>query len=944
MRTLICGVLLVVCLLPAGAVGLQYLKLDDWRTTWDRSIEASTKAEISLGPWSYIGPFDSTGGAGFNTVYPPESELKFDAIYQGKGGNPVSWLKGDKFRDGEPNSLRIFEDNDNIAVYMHRTITVAADTELEASFGSDDGIKVWVNGKQVVSDNASRACLPDQDIATLPLHKGSNDLLIKVTQGGGPSGFYFSLGSTRALEQALLQRVMADFPDRALEIMVERDWYRQDGISLATDPLAKAVEKTLAGARRLLEDLRTDRSAAFLSTESTQLQALEALHAQLQTKAPDGTGPQWRDLYLRAHQLRRQIALQNPLLDFSQLLFVKHIPGKYSHMCDQNYGWHARPGGGIFVLDEPGKSLKLRDVIGGQLPEGSFMHPELSFDARHILFAYWKAKQETPEDKYYHIYEIGVDGTGLRQLTRGEYDDFNPCYLPDGDIVFVSTRRGGYGRCHGRPVPLYTLHRMHSDGSGIVRISHNEANEWDPAVLDDGRIVYSRWDYVDRHAVDYQSLWVCWPDGSEPLAVYGNATKNPMANYQPRQIPGTHSLVSTAAAHHSYTAGSLVAVDPWREFDGLSPLRRLTPEVPFVESEGWPSQYIYTTPWPLGENYYLTAFSFDKIEHEGRLNPPNQHGLYLVDSFGNRELLYRDLAISSISPLPLRPRPAPPVLMSRSEHEGYASEDGQLMLTDIYRSMEKVERGAIKSLRIIQLLPKQTPITNVPALGMASQENGKYVLGTVPVEPDGSACFRAPANKPLFFQALDDRGRAVHSMRTLTYLQPGQTLSCIGCHEDRNMAPPVSRPMAVRRGVSDITPGPEGSAPMSYPILVQPILDRNCASCHTGPEPKAGVDLSGTVTDHFTRSYETLMNRQGLVHRWFAYNTVAVTQPRTFGALASKLTTMLEQGHHGVRLSADEWNRLYTWIDANALFYGSFLPEQQKLQQQGERIAMPDLQ
>jgi hypothetical protein len=280
------------------------------------------------------------------------------------------------------------------------------------------------------------------------------------------------------------------------------------------------------------------------------------------------------------------------------------------------------------------------------------------------------------------------------------------------------------------------------------------------------------------------------------------------------------------------------------------------------------------------------------------------------------------------------------VLASRSAEAG----EGQFMLMDVYRSLEGIERGTIKALRVIQLLPKATPIAEDPPLGMSGQETGKYVLGTVPVSADGSALFSAPAGKPVFFQALDARGRAVQSMRTVTYLRPGQTLSCVGCHESRSATPPVARPQATLRAAATIAPGPDGSAPLSYPILVQPIWDRHCQSCHGTDRHAADVVLTAETSGRFSRSYETLMNRPGLVSRWYSYNGEAVTRPEQFGSYTSSLLSMLEQGHHKVELSADEWDSLYTWIDSNANFYGSFMPEDQAKQHAGLRIAAPALQ
>ena len=256
-------------------------------------------------------------------------------------------------------------------------------------------------------------------------------------------------------------------------------------------------------------------------------------------------------------------------------------------------------------------------------------------------------------------------------------------------------------------------------------------------------------------------------------------------------------------------------------------------------------------------------------------------------------------------------------------------------------------KDAVKRLRILQVLPKTTPNANSPRVGLANASPGKQVLGTVPVEPDGSAYFRAPAGIPLAFQALDERGMAMQTMRSLTYLQPGEQAGCVGCHEHRNAAPAARLvTLAGQREPSPITPGPDGSKPFNYAILVQPILDKHCVQCHRPEKADGGVDLTGTPAGEFTVSYNALAPRVPF-SEWKGSpqaNFEPLTQPDRFGARASQLTQLLLKGHEGVTLSGEEFERLVTWMDANALFYGTFDPEDQRRQQRGERIAGPALE
>ena len=564
---------------------------------------------------------------------------------------------------------------------------------------------------------------------------------------------------------------------------------------------------------------------------------------------------------------------------------------------------------------------------------------------------------------------MSVDGTQLHQLTDGNYDDFCPRYLADDRLLFLSTRRGGYHRCGAGPCPVYTLSVANSDGSDPQPISYHETHEWDPSLLNDGRIIYTRWDYVDRNAVYYQQLWSCRPDGTNVAAYFGNNTFNPVGVWEARAIAGSHRVMATAGAHHAMTAGSIILLDVAGGNDGLGPITRLTPDALFPESEApvqrwhatassdrktdipeaarrWPG-HCYRTPYPLSEDYFLAAYSFDPLIGEPDANKPNMFGIYLVDRFGNKELLYRDLNIGSLWPLPVRQRKRPPVLPSHPPDA--QSEYGTFFVQNVYDSWPRLpdgDRDRIRKLRVVQVLPKTTPHINTPKVGLANASPGKQVLGTVPVEEDGSAYFRAPARVALAFQALDSRGMAVQTMRSLTYLQPGEQTSCVGCHEHRGTAAPALAAQASTRPPSDITPGPDGSKPLSYPILVQQMLDEKCVSCHGHQEPAGGVQLTGDAQGAFSTSYLALAPLVPF-SQWNgepAKNLEPVTGPNQFGARASKLTQLLLDGHEGVVLDERQWDQLITWMDANALFYGTFNPDQQLRQLHGEQIAGPDLE
>ncbi len=719
---------------------------------------------------------------------------------------------------------------------------------------------------------------------------------------------------------------------------------------------AAVVERGLQLARRLKAlGVAVDGDVAALNDIGKRVAALK----------PDAPETQKRALLFEARRVIRKMSLSNPLLDFDTLLFVKSAPGYLPHMSDQFYGWFSRPGGGIYLLEGLKSGSPRLRCLTADLPEGSyFPRPDLSYDATKLLFCYCRHypdvlkavkvdKEKLPEDCFYHIYEMNIDGTGRRQITRGRYDDFDPKYLPSGEIVFLSTRKGtaiqagkhsaeataratlpdSFVRCGGgktRPVAVFTLHVMDANGGALRAISAFENFEWTPFVGNDGRVMYARWDYIDRPNASYISLWATTPDGTNPELVYGNFTVRPQCVFEAQPIPNSPKLIFTASAHHSITGGSLVLLDRRLGTEQMRPITRLTPDVKFPETEGWPTSY-YASPFPLSEEFFLVSWSDrplppHSIANDER-NPVNACGIYLCDAFGNLELIYRDPNISSMYPIPVRPRTRPPVIPSSVVWDG--PQEGRFALQDVYQGLPNVPRGTIKTLRIVGVLPKLQPEMNTPNLGVSREDPGKFLLGSAPVEPDGSAYFRVPSGLPVFFQAIDGNGIAVQTMRTLTYVQPGQTLSCIGCHESREFAPLAGkRPLALQREPSRLTPGPPGAWPLRFDQLVQPLLDKHCVSCHNpGSDNEKGRALDLTAA----KAYESLIGFGGEDLKKLAFER-GKSVPGEGPAAKSKLYAILkhDKGHEGVILPADDLYRLVVWMDLYAHRIGSFTDAQEQ--------------
>jgi len=463
---------------------------------------------------------------------------------------------------------------------------------------------------------------------------------------------------------------------------------------------------------------------------------------------------------------------------------------------------------------------------------------------------------------------------------------------------------------------------MDADGKNLRAISSFENFEWTPSIMHDGRIMYARWDYVDREPMPYMSLWSTNPDGTSPQLVYGNFTASPHCIFEAQCIPDSRKIVFTASGHHAQTMGSVVLLDTRQGQENAEPLERITPEVCFPEIEGWPQTY-YANPWPLSEQYFLVAWSPQQINGQGGVNPPNALGLYLLDVFGNLELIYRDPDISSMYPLPVRARNKPPDIPIHTAWDG--PQEGSFLLQNVYRNLG-VPKGAVKRLRIVGVPPKTQPHMNSPHLGITGVEPGKFVIGTAPIEEDGSAYFQVPSGVPVFFQALDENGQALQTMRTLTQVQPAQTLSCIGCHESRYLAPPASSfPMAAKRPPSRLALGPEGSWPMRFDRLVQPVLDNNCVSCHSGGEKAFKLDLTPS------QAYSSLVSL-GLPNGKGYQRGRSV--PEEDKSETSRLFQVLLGGesdhdHRNLLLDAYSLERLFLWMDLYGQVQGSFSPEQE---------------
>ena len=699
-------------------------------------------------------------------------------------------------------------------------------------------------------------------------------------------------------------------------------------------------------------------------------------------------------LFLEICALRRRIAFSNPLLDFKDILYCRWGGEKPQINYGPYAGKNSRPGGGVYILrDAFGESpseenLLTNSVVGNgrlegtRLTPGTFRDVELSYDGQTVYFSYGeRAKMgDTPPPlhkeehiDFYHVYKAEVDGSGLTMLTDDpHWDEHSPVELPNGRVVFLSGARNAGQRCWTWiPASTSNLYSMNPDGSDKYCINWHETNQWEPSVDNNGMLVYTQWDYIDKDSRASQCIWICKPDGTDPRAPSGNYPYSnlwnqggvaytehgwwiPKAMMTIRAIPGSHKYSAVSCEHHNGIYGPIIHIDI--NVPEEDPNRPQVRQITLGEYN--------MTPWPLSENFFLASSKPIHRpagrEYTEKLEEAWDYGyaLHLIDAFGNKEILYEGEGLAPRDPIPLKPREKPPVIATttfQGERRGaLGHRRATLSVTDVYNADVPLPEGVkITEMRIVQIVP-YTVAKNAYSTGYAHAGLARQVIGTVPVEDDGSVYCEAPVEREIYFQTLDEKGMVVQNMRSGTYVHPGEHLSCVGCHEDKWETPPPveGTPIAMRRAPSKITPpGYNGAAPFHFSRLVQPVLDAKCQPCH---EKEGACDLSGTTcTDTFCAKNfgkffwsNAYWNLRDYAFWWLNFlshdlNTTNPCNPNKdgkpnlhnsrsipgqFGARASRLYTegYLDERHYGVKLTDDEFRRVVMWLDLNSNFHGSW--------------------
>lgn len=610
----------------------------------------------------------------------------------------------------------------------------------------------------------------------------------------------------------------------------------------------------------------------------------------------------------RRENLRREnaalvVGALNELKDVGEIIFAVREPGKNGHYyvnfgnwCGNPNKWEYGRGGRLCRLDV--RTGKLTTLIDD--PQGGVRDPQVHYDGKKILFSYRPGKTHR-----HHLYEINIDGTGLRQLTDGPFDDIEPTYLPNGRIMFCSTRCNRIINCN--LVQAALLFTCDGDGRNIRQISPNNETENTPWPLPDGRIMYTRWEYIDRGIGGFKALWTTNPDGTGQMTVYGNMKPAPTF-LDAKPIPDSNRIVMINSTHMGREHVGSVAV-----FDSeVGPDDRSSERILAWEGD-------CRDPYPVGQSGFLVARG-SKIVLVG-----SNRSVHTVFELPEQD---RQANLWCHEPRLLKSRPREPIIPSRIDP---TKETGTLMLADIYqgRNMAGVERGEIKQLLVLETLPKAVNFSGrADPYSFDHSFNLNRVLGTVPVEADGSACLEVPAMRGLVLAALDENGFAIKRMQSFLTVQPGETVGCVGCHEQRTQPPLASYSdlQAMSRAPSRIQPFKDMPDVFDFPRDIQPILDRHCLACHdyeateSGGPRAGGVILTGDHGPVFSHSFATLhMLDQVVISRDGNGNK----PPRGFGSGASPLMKLINESHHDVELSDQVRLIIRLWIDASATYAGT---------------------
>ena len=692
----------------------------------------------------------------------------------------------------------------------------------------------------------------------------------------------------------------------------ELEWLNMDAIKLAFADMSKQKGFDAAKYQPMLNELVQLQQKGFSGIYKGDEQAIADARKALDNK--------------------KAILLGNPLLDPDKIVAVRYKLGSTARQAmapslgTQANNWSnqesARRSGfdaEIVELSNLRGDMQMKSIFKPIVPDASIADLRMHWDANRVMFTTLMGEN----DKRWNVYEVKLDGTGCKKLIENEEPDlefYDGTYLPDGRII-ANSNIGYQGvPCVSGDDPVGNMVLYTPEQKNLRRLTFDQDANWNPVVMNNGRVMYTRWEYTDLTHYYSRIVMHMNPDGTENKALYGSGSMFPNSTFDIQPLPGHGSaFVGIISGHHGVArSGRLIIFDPTK---GRKNVQGMVQEIPhrnrpiqeLIKDElvngVWPQ---FVKPTPLNDKYFLVA---------AKLDPQSLWGLYLVDIYDNVTCLMQAEGEGYISPILVKETKTPPAIPDRVKLN---EKEATIFIQDIYEGegLRGIPRGTVKELRLHAYEYAYVKTRSDHNWhGIQSGWDIKRLLGTVPVEEDGSAIFKVPANTPISIQPIDKDGVAVQWMRSWVTGQPGEVVSCIGCHEDQNQIPIPKRVMASQKAAVPLKAPEGGVRSFTFDLEIQPILDRACIACHNG-EGKA-FDLRGGKKDKlgYGTSY---LNIHPYVHRQGGEGDMVVLQPYEYHPNTSELVRILKKGHHNVKLTDAEWLKLYNWIDYNAPDKGYF--------------------
>ena len=764
--------------------------------------------------------------------------------------------------------------------------------------------------------SAQPSCETKEEVTSEQLNRTKKGLDAMMKELKNNSWYQSELNKVASLatlsEQMQAYKSLAGRLISVLEIQAELEWMKPEAIQEALGIMKKSSGFDANLAEKRFNELKSLLSGGFAGIYTGDQQALDKAN--------------------KALALKRELMLMSPDVNVDKMLTVKFNLGERANFVGAG-SLGIQPNNWSNLSSASRKNFKaelveLSGLKSGNLQEKTVYKPAVEGSSVTDLVLNWDGKRlmftALDTTRRWQVHEINLEGGNARQVTNIPEPDlefFDATYLPDGRMLAISNIGYQGVPCVNGSDAVGNMVLYDPSNGDLRRLTFDQDANWHPVVMANGKVMYVRWEYTDLTHYFSRIVMHMNPDGTEQKSLYGSGSMFPNSIFDVQPLPKrTNRFVGVISGHHGVArSGRLMIFDPAKsrkEEKGMIqelPFRG-RPIIPEVKDElvngVWPQ---FIKPYPLTDETFLVT---------AKLSPYSRWGIYLVDIYDNLTLVANADDAGMIYSVPVKSTPVPPAIPDRIKLN---EKEATVFIQDIYEGegLRGVPRGQIKSFRVYAYeYAYRRTLSDHYNHGIQAGWDIKRLLGTVPVEEDGSAIFKIPANTPVSLQPLDADGRAVQWMRSWLTGMPGETVSCIGCHEDQNQIPIPKRVVASTIKPHAIALPEGGQRPFTFELEVQPVLDRACIACHDGSNKLA--DFTGGRIDDFTGFGKSYLNLHPYIHRQGPEAEIEVLNPYEYHASTSQLIKMLKTGHHGVELTDKEWKTLYNWIDFNAPYHSKF--------------------